>query len=118
MYKARVPFEERRIESQRIKEKFPGRIPVIVERSDRTLDIPRIDKEKFLVPADLTVSQFIFIIRRRLTLTSEKALFLFVNGTLPTTSSTMRELYAVNQDIDGFMYVLYSGENTFGVGGK
>lgn len=118
-FKSRVPFEDRLDESTRIRNKFPGRIPLIVERA-RTSDkrIPLLDKEKFLVPKDLTVAQFLFIVRRRLTLPSEIALFLFINGTLPTTGTLMSELYAIHCDRDGFMYAQYSGENTFGMHGQ
>ncbi len=114
-YKQRITFEHRITESTRITDKFPGRIPIIVERS-KTSDnrIPILDKEKFLVPQDLSVSQFIYIIRRRLELPSEMAMFLFVGSTLPTTSTLMRELYAIHRDQDGFLYAQYSGENTFG----
>ena len=112
-FKKKFLFDNRLAESKRIKEKFPGRIPVIVERGPRS-SVPVIDKNKFLVPSDLTVGQFIFIIRKRLTLSPETALFLYINNTLPTTSSLMRELYSKHQDIDGFLYVQYTGENTFG----
>jgi GABA(A) receptor-associated protein len=112
-FKEKNKFEDRLAESNRIRDKFPGRVPVIVERAPRS-DIPLIDKTKFLVPSDLTVGQFLFVIRRRLSLTSEMALFLYVNNSLPTTSTLMRELYYNNRDIDGFLYVVYTGENTFG----
>lgn len=114
LFKERISFHERVLESKRITEKFPGRVPVIVERSPRDKLMPELDKEKFLVPCDLSVAQFIYIIRKRLTLRSEVALFLFVNGVLPTTSTLMRELYSMYKDPDGFLYAQYSGENTFG----
>ena len=113
-FKSSNTFEDRCSESARIREKFPGRIPTIVERSMRTPDILDLDKHKFLVPGDLTVSQFIFVIRKRISLPSEQALFLFVGGSLPTTGTLLRELYTMHKDIDGFLYVQYSGENTFG----
>lgn len=114
-FKKRTAFEDRIEESTRILSKFPGRIPVIVEpaRFD-SKTIPMIDKTKFLVPGDLTLGQFVFIIRRRLTLPAEIALFMFVGGSLPTTNTLMRELYSTHKDRDGFMYATYSGENTFG----
>jgi GABA(A) receptor-associated protein len=113
-YKLKKPFYERYEESKKIKEKFPGRIPVIVERAGRC-DIPQIDKIKYLVPADLTVGQFIYIIRKRLTLSADKALFLFIDGsTLPTVNSSFSELYATYKYNDGFLYLVYSGESTFG----
>ena len=66
------------------------------------------------MPSDLTVAQFAFVIRRRLSLEPEKALFLFIDGTLPPSAQLMREVYEAHADADGFLYVLYSSENTFG----
>lgn len=113
-FKAANPFEARLEEARRIRDKFPGRIPVIVERGQRSVSVPRIDKQKFLVPGDLSVSQFIFVIRKRLNLPAEQALFLFVGNTLPTTGMLIRELHASYADADGFLYVTYCGENVFG----
>jgi GABA(A) receptor-associated protein len=112
-FKESVPFPQRFAEAQRIREKFPGRVPTIVERAPRT-DVPPIDKKKFLVPSDLTIGQFIYVIRKRLNLPPEKALFLFVNNTLPTTGTLMRELYVQFMSEDGFLYCTYSGESAFG----
>ncbi len=115
-FKSAHSFETRLDESRRIKEKFPGRVPVVVERASKSLDLPAIDKSKFLVPGDLTVSQFVFVVRKRLALSSEQSLFLFCSGTLPTTGTLMRELYSQFADADGFLYILYAAENTFGGG--
>ena len=76
--------------------------------------IPEIDKRKFLVPNDISVAQFMWIIRKRIQLPSEKAIFLFVNKTIPQSSSTMGQIYTSHKDEDGFLYIAYSGENTFG----
>ncbi len=112
-YKQSFSFSQRLAESQRIREKFPGRVPIIVEKAPRS-DIPLIDKKKFLVPGDLTIGQFIFVIRKRMTLPPEKALFLFFENSLPTTNMMMREVYAQYVSEDGFMYCTYSGESSFG----
>ena len=108
-----VPFDKRAEESKRIREKFPGRIPIIVERA-RGADIMDIDKAKFLVPGDLTVGQLVFIIRKRLVLPPEKALFLFIGSSLPPTGAMLKEVADRFYDRDGFLYVTYSGESTFG----
>ena len=114
-FRERFTFEQRSSECARIFSKFPGRIPVIVQRNNsKNNETPKIDKEKFLVPADLTLGQFVFVIRKRINLSSEKALFLFVGNSLPTTGSLMREIYQSHKDVDGFLYVIYSGENSFG----
>ncbi|KAF7840623.1 autophagy-related protein 8C [Senna tora] len=112
-FKLDHPLERRRAESARIREKYPDRIPVIVEKAERS-DIPDIDKKKYLVPADLTVGQFVYVVRKRIKLSAEKAIFVFINNTLPPTASLMSAIYEENKDEDGFLYMTYSGENTFG----
>lgn len=77
-------------------------------------DTPRVDKEKFLVPFDLTISHLAFVVRKRLRMDSSTALFLLVNGNLPTSSSTMATLYDSHASEDGFLYIVYTTENTFG----
>lgn len=59
-------------------------LQVICEKADRS-DIPDIDKKKYLVPADLTVGQFVYVIRKRIKLSPEKAIFIFINNVLPPT---------------------------------
>jgi GABA(A) receptor-associated protein len=57
-------------------------VPVICERAAHA-DIMMIDKKKYLVPTDLTVGQFVYIIRKRMKLSPEKAIFVFVGDILP-----------------------------------
>ena len=112
-HRAAAAQDRRRSESDRIRAKYPDRVPVICERADRS-DVPDIDKKKYLVPADLTVGQFIYVIRKRIKLPPEKAIFIFVDNVIPPTASLMSAGYEVQKDEDGFLYVTYSGENTFG----
>ncbi|KAL2646408.1 hypothetical protein AAZV13_05G053600 [Glycine max] len=69
---------------------------------------------RYLVPADLTVGQFVYVIRKRIKLSAEKAIFIFVDNVLPPTGAIMSAIYDEKKDEDGFLYVTYSGENTFG----
>ena len=107
------PLQKRKDESTRILAKYPDRIPVIVENHSNS-NIPNIDKCKFLVPTDLTVGQFVYVVRKRIKLEPEKAIFLFINDTLPPTSQFMSSIYEESKKEDGFLWVTYSGENTFG----
>merc|ERR1712107_971115 len=91
-YKEEHPFEKRRAEGEKIRRKYPGRVPVIVEKSPKAR-IGDLDKKKYLVPSDLTVGQFYFLIRKRISLRPEDALFFFVNNVIPPTSATMGSLY-------------------------
>merc|ERR1712070_529795 len=112
-FKSQHSFEKRKAEAQRIRAKYPDRIPVICEKSANS-DIPDIDKRKYLVPADLTVGQFVYVIRKRIKLEPEKAIFIFVDEVLPPTGALMSTIYEEHKDEDGFLYVVYSGENVFG----
>jgi GABA(A) receptor-associated protein len=42
---------------------------------------------RYLVPADLTVGQFVYVVRKRIKLSPEKAIFIFVKNTLPPTGT-------------------------------
>lgn len=106
-------LDHRKNESSKIKAKYPNRVPIIVEKAEGSA-IETIDKRKYLVPNEITVGQFMWIIRKRIQLTPEKAIFLFVNKMVPNSSMTMGTLYDEHKDEDGFLYVAYSGENTFG----
>jgi GABA(A) receptor-associated protein len=112
-FKDSIPFQKRFEEVLRVREKYPDRIPIIVEKSKYS-KAPLIDKNKYLVPCELTVGQFIYVIRKRMSLKSYEALFLFINGTIPSTSQFMSVLYDLYKDNDGFLYINYSFENTFG----
>ncbi|KAK8365655.1 hypothetical protein V6Z12_A02G069800 [Gossypium hirsutum] len=105
--------EQRLEESKTILAKYPDRIPVIIERYSRT-DLPVIEKNKILVPRDMLVGQFIHILSSRLHLSPGKALFVFVHNTLPQTASLMGCVYNSFKDDDGFLYMCYSTEKTFG----
>ena len=112
-FKEEHEFDKRKKEADRIIKKYPERIPVICERASQS-KICDIDKKKYLVPSDLTVGQFVYVIRKRIKLEPREAIFIFINNTMPSTAALMSQLYEDNKDEDGFLYVTYSGENTFG----
>ena len=76
--------------------------------------IENIDKRKFLVPTDLTFGQLIGVVRKRINISKEKAIFLFCQNTIPASSTVVGMVYESFKDEDGFLYLEYSGENTFG----
>lgn len=94
-------LEKRKAEADRIRQKYPDRIPVICEKVEKS-DIPTIDKKKYLVPADLTVGQFVYVIRKRIKLNPEKAIFIFVNEILPPAAGIKIILF-----ISFFFLILY-----------
>jgi GABA(A) receptor-associated protein len=112
-YKASHTLEERKAESAKIRAKYPDRVPIIVERAEKT-DLPDIDKHKFLAPADLTMGQFVFVIRKRVKLPADQAIFIFVNGTLPPAGATLAQIWKEQADESGFLSLTFQGESTFG----
>lgn len=114
-FKLENSFESRIQESSRVINKYPDRITVICEKiNEKKNDIPIIDKKKYLVPIDLTIGQFLYVIRNRMKLSPEKAIFLFISNSIPPNSSMIIDLYSQYRDPDGFLYITYSSENVFG----
>lgn len=106
-------FEQRKEEVDRILNKYPDRIPVLVFKAKGS-KMTNIDKQKYLVPSDLTIGQLMYVIRKRIKLTNEQALFLFINGVIPPSSALMNAVYEQYKSEDGFLRVMYCEENTFG----
>ena len=116
-FKDEIPFAMRKEEASRILSKYPDRIPIIIERSEECSDdIPVVDKKKYLVPNDITTGQFTYIIRKRIELEPEKAIFLFAGEdyTIPPSSSLISEIYNNFKDEDGFLYLAYSTIESLG----
>jgi GABA(A) receptor-associated protein len=121
LFKESHSFEKRLEEAKKIINKYPDRIPVIVEvakssgffRSENG-DL-KIDKKKYLVPKDITLGQFNHIVRKRIKLAEHEALITFAGEKcLPMISVPMGSIYAEHRDEDQFLYLTISKENTFG----
>ena len=105
---------ERVKKSQFILEKYPDRVPLIIQPSKNDRDAYPIDKSKYITPRDLTLLQLQQIIRRRVRFPAEKALFMFINNKIYPITSMIGQVYDNNKDSDGFLYITYCQENTFG----
>ena len=115
MFKVQKGFEERLVESTKVLSKYPDRIPIVCERWASSVSLPDVDRKKYLVPRELTVAQFLYVLRKRMSMPSTQAIFLSTeSGQLPSSGQQLQHLYATCRDEDGFLYLRYSGENTFG----
>ena len=116
-FRERFDFDNRKVEAERIISKYPTRIPVIVEKSPACEVHQHLDRSKFLVPGDLKVSEFYMVIRKRMReLPPHEALFFFVgdDNMMAKPSSTMSAIYQEMKSEDGFLYMSFNGESTFG----
>lgn len=106
------PLQERKLDIQRIFYKYPDKIPIFIEKNKY---LPELVQQKYLVPRELTVGQFLYTIRKRIMLPSEKALFIFFGNELVNTQSMMIEVYEKHHNKeDGMLYAICSPESTFG----
>jgi GABA(A) receptor-associated protein len=112
-FKEKFSVKNRTDESLRVRKKYPDRIPVVIEK-DASSDIDNIEKHKYLVPDDLTVGQFVYVIRKRIKLEPEKSIFLLIGNIIPPSSALLSQVYKEHQDVDGYLYIFYTGENVYG----
>lgn len=113
-FKSTRSFEKRKQETLTVLTKYPDRIPIICEKNSLSKTSVEIDKKKYLVPYDLTIGQFVYVIRQRLKLSAEVGIYIFINGMIPPSSAFITNIYEQHKDEDGFLYITYAFENTFG----
>ena len=115
VFKENFNEKARLSESQKIMHKYPDRLPIICERGRFChSSIPKLDKIKYLVPYDLTVGQFIYVIRRRLKLNPYQTIFMYSGNKMINNTEPIGTLYLSSKDNDGFLYLFYISENVFG----
>jgi GABA(A) receptor-associated protein len=108
------PIAERKKDVQNMLKRYAGRIPIIIDKVKNS-PVPDLDKTKYLVPYDLTVGQFLYVIRKRIKLEPSQAIFIFFKNELVNTGMTIGEVYNKYKNVDDEMlYATYSGESTFG----
>ena len=95
--------------------KYPDKIPVVLKVDEKNTKI-KLTQKKFLIPHDLTVSQFMFTIRKRISLSPTEAIFIFFNDKeMANQSDIMQNVYhQCRNKVDKILYVTIATENTFG----
>ena len=111
-YKDRYPFDVRLTESSRLKMQYPDRVPVIIE-FDKVIH-KNIKKERFLVPTDLTMGQFMFVIRNQLRLEPAEAIFFICRNTQLPNTYIFSEIHEKYAEKCGHVFMRVYKENTFG----
>ena len=102
--------EFRKNELIRIKNSFADKIPVICERDPKS-NLKDIDRTKYILPEFLTVSQFTYMIKKKvLPDYSEIPLYLLFNGKdCISGDKTIKEIYEKYKDSqDGLLYIGYT----------
>ena len=114
-YQTKNSLEFRKKECKTIFDKNPNKIPVICEKAKKCNLTKELNKSKFLIPLYMSIYQFKNIIRNKLLLSNSETLFLLVNSKKAITDNCLiSELYNKFKDEDGFLYITYSTELTWG----
>jgi len=129
-------LEERIVYSKKLLSKYSDRIPIVIEKSE----FMELQNYKYLLPRNLLVSEFMCIIKTKMNkaLDEKKAIFTFVksfqpkaendrssiggtcksnaegNYNLVPMNQTIQEIYNIHKNEDGFLYIKFGVENTFG----
>ena len=109
--KNKMTLEERKERSQSIMDKYQNRIPVICQTSN---DLPVLERKKYLVPDDLSLVNFNYVVRKRIKVSAETSIYFFIGNKLLPSSLSMYQIYNKYKDEDGFLYIYIAAENTFG----
>ena len=112
-FEKKYSINQRKKEVKSLALRHPSRVPVLIYPADKNQ--PKIEKSKYLVPKDISMSQFQYIIKKYISINSNEAIFLYTkNNSLVHSSKSIAEIYNEHKSEDDFLYFIYSVENTFG----
>jgi microtubule-associated protein 1 light chain len=114
--KSELNQHEKRIikkEVELIKEKYPTYIPILIKSKNNQI---KLTQYKYLVNEEVTISQFMTIIKKKILLKSYEGIYLFINNLIPKGSSSLNSLYKSHKDLETDMLIItVCKENTFGL---
>jgi len=99
--------------ADKIREKYANRIPVLVWAVGKGIDTR---KRKFIVPVDITVGQFLYVLKKQITnINSSDGIFLFIYdvNVMPASGDLIHKVYN-EHNVTGFLRLTVMKENTFG----
>ncbi len=99
--------------ADRILASHPDRVPILVVRKDKRINL---DKCKYLVPLEITMGQLSYVIRKNMKdVKDSEAMFFFISKkqVLSPSSALVSQVYEQYKD-NGFLQLEIGLENTFG----
>ena len=109
-----LDLEERKKEASKILNQYPNRVPIICEPEPNS-NIP-LNKNRYILPNDMTVNQFIFLIRKKIDLNDKYAIFLITTKNVTLSGDiSLKEVYNTYKDKqDNFLYIYCASEMIWG----
>lgn len=115
-YNEILPFEDRIKKSKILLDKYPDKIPVILEKSKKDKLLSNSVKNKLLVSQDMTIATILQLIKKNLKINEHMAIYIIVSdkNIMLSGSYSISEIYNNYKNNDGFLYLEYCSENVFG----
>jgi len=108
-------FEERCEESAMIRERNDMCIPIIVEKMAGEKFLPVSEKRRFSIMGEVPFHSLMCTVRKNLQLHAEQSFFMLIGGRhMACGTTTMESLYSEYKDEDGFLYITYASQETYG----
>jgi GABA(A) receptor-associated protein len=112
------PFSRKKIEE--LLSKYPERVPVVISSTSFKMH----GLNRFIVPFDMTIAQFMLILREKVELQKEEAIFIFIkeidsdnnckSDILAPVSTSIGPLYNQYKDKNLVLNLIYEKEQVFG----
>ena len=118
--KKKLNLSDRKALTSKILDKYPEKCPVFLSIDNKPNSI---HLSRYIVTYNLTMLQFLVIVRKKINIGAEESLTLFIevfnnNKIIETIlvpmSDTIGEIYKKHKDQDNFLYLRLVKENTFG----
>jgi GABA(A) receptor-associated protein len=113
MFQDRYSLPDRVKEAVRMRVKYPDRIAIVIQK-DPLSTLATLSQIKYLVPSTSTVGDIMMVVRKKIHLKPHQSLFFYVHDKVLSCSILLNSVYELNRDEDGFLYIYYKEENTFG----
>lgn len=99
---------------EKLKERYPNKVPVIIQRDCLCRDVPELHKKRVFVSKTMLVSHLLYYVRRQLQMPAHRSIYLYVNESLPMLTQTVGMLHQEEAEDDGILYVFFATEHVFG----
>jgi len=112
-FKNKYDMHQRKSEYTKISSKYPDSVIIILENPKT----PKHSKDKILkriCKYDMSMGQLRYYIRRKIGLSDSQSIVFFINNIIPGSDELVGVYNDKYQDDDGFLYITYTLEETFG----
>jgi GABA(A) receptor-associated protein len=100
--------------------KYPDRVPIIITSRSINLKDNNTNNTNFIVPSNITIAEFIIILRKRIKIYKEESIFMFVidnitkKDIMVQSSITIDTLYSQYKDENLILNLYVEKESVFG----